>query len=104
MNDRNFLKSVIEDNAAMNKSIAYWLKDSRYLTHESEFLSHWLCNDVEAERNGRTDTQMALELMGELLKARNRNREESRKARRLLKTGKNLGGSNFERTVNFYLR
>ena len=51
-------------------------------------MNHWLCDDVELERNGRTNTQMACDLADELKKMRQRNEMRIAIANWYLGTGK----------------
>ena len=69
----DFLKNQIEDAKSENKSVNDWLDNGRWSRQVNEFLNHWLCDDVELERNGRTDTQMARDLADELKRMRHRN-------------------------------
>ena len=50
----DFLKGQIEEAKSENKSVNEWLNNGRWSRQVNEFLNHWLCGDVELERNGRT--------------------------------------------------
>ena len=69
----DFLKNQIEEAKSENKSVNDWLDNGRWSRQVNGFLNHWLCDDVELERNGRTNTQMACDLSDELKKMRQRN-------------------------------
>ena len=84
----DFLKSQIEDAKRENKSIYAWLDNGRWSQQIDEFLSHWLCDDVELERNGRTNTQMACDLADELKQMRQRNEMRISVANWYLGTGR----------------
>lgn len=84
----DFLKNQIEDAKSENKSVNDWLNNGRWSRQINEFLSHWLCDDVELERNGRTNTQMACDLADELKKMRQRNEMRIAVANWYLVTGK----------------
>lgn len=70
----HFLANVIADAIEENKSIDKWLDSGKWSSQPKEFVEHWLCKDVEKERNGRSDTQMAIDLATELQGMRRRNR------------------------------
>ena len=84
----DFLKNQIEDAKSENKSVNDWLDNGRWSRQVNGFLSHWLCDDVELERNGRTNTQMACDLADELKKMRQRNEMRIAIANWYLGTGK----------------
>ena len=84
----DFLKNQIEDAKSENKSVNDWLDNGRWSRQVNGFLNHWLCDDVELERNGRTDTQMACDLADELKKMRHRNEMRIAIANWYLGTGK----------------
>ena len=88
----DFLKNQIEDAKSENKSVNDWLDNGRWSRQVNEFLNHWLCDDVELERNGRTDTQMACDLVEELKQMRHRNEMRIAIANWYLGTGKMPGG------------
>ena len=69
----DFLKGQIEEAKSENKSVNAWLNNGRWSRQVNEFLNHWLCGDVELERNGRTYEQMACDLADELKQMRQRN-------------------------------
>ena len=84
----DFLNGQIEDAKSENKSVNDWLDNGRSSRQVNEFLSHWLCDDVELERNGRTNTQMACDLADELKQMRQRNEMRIAVANWYLGTGK----------------
>ena len=84
----DFLKNQIEDAKSENKSVNDWLDNGRWARNINAFLKNWLCDDVELERNGRTDTQMACDLADELKKMRQRNEMRIAVANWYLGTGR----------------
>ena len=84
----DFLKNQIEDAKSENKSVNDWLDNGRWSRQVNGFLNHWLCDDVELERNGRTNTQMACDLADELKQMRQRNEMRIAVANWYLGTGK----------------
>jgi hypothetical protein len=84
----DFLKNQIEDAKSENKSVNDWLDNGRWSRQVNEFLNRWLCDDVELERNGRTNTQMACDLADELKKMRQRNEMRIAVANWYLGTGR----------------
>ena len=84
----DFLKNQIEEAKSENKSVNAWLDNGRWSRQVNGFLNHWLCDDVELERNGRTDTQMACDLADELKQMRQRNEMRIAVANWFLGTGR----------------
>jgi hypothetical protein len=84
----DFLKSQIENAKSENKSVNAWLNNGKWSRQVKAFLKNWLCNDVELERNGRTYTQMACDLVEELKQMRQRNEMKISVANWYLDTGR----------------
>lgn len=63
----NTVSMATEENASIDKWLVTWKKDIK------AFLKNWLGDDVEKERNGRTDLQMVKDLVKEIKEMRKRN-------------------------------
>lgn len=94
MNKREFLNYVITEATEENKSVDNWVTNGKWMFNTAEFLQHWLSKDVELERNGRSDKDMACDLANELRKMKERNLVKIFLANYWLETGnipKNIG-------------
>ena len=69
-----FLQTQINEATSTNRGVDNWLKNGKWMRKTREFLRTWLGNDFELERNGRTDMQMAHDLVHELEDMRRHNR------------------------------
>ncbi len=84
----DFLKKQIADAQSANNSVNNWLNNGKWSRQVKAFLKNWLSNDIELERNGRTNTQMACDLVEELKQMRQRNEMRIFVANWYLETGK----------------
>ena len=68
----DFLKQILEEAIEENAHIDEWL-GGKWPEDIKAFLENWCCNDVEDERDGRTDEEMAIDLDFELQEMRLKN-------------------------------
>lgn len=66
-NDYEFLKRQISDSEFEINGVKEWVESGKWKDHQVEFLSLWLGDKWEKERNGRTNEQMASDLCKELV-------------------------------------
>lgn len=82
----DFLKQILEEAKEENSRVDEWL-GGKWKENVREFLENWFCDDVEEERNGRTDEEMAVDLDFELRELRARNNKIIFLAENWLKSG-----------------
>ena len=103
-----FLNNVITEATKENASVAKWLENGKWTRQPKAFLRNWLGNDVESERKGRSNIQMACDLVDELRAMKHKNDIKIKVANHYLETGRTpidfteplLGLLNFETAVD----